>query len=114
MTALAMDNYTGAPDELLEQARKVARTPESAALMLAAVNRRLAELAPGEEPFAAAKRLTVERDSWAIESGYKLLMWYYDKSLSPEEFKASFEEIDREEYVWLAEGLLDGLKDGNG
>ena len=42
--------------------RKVAKTPQSAALMLAAVNKRLAELAPGEEPFAAAKRLTAEWD----------------------------------------------------
>ena len=69
MAALAMDNYAGSPDELLEQARQVAKTPESAALVLAAVNKRLAEIKPDEEPVAAAILLTAERDDWAIEAG---------------------------------------------
>ena len=50
MAALAIDKFTGAPGELLEWARRVPKKPESAALILAAVNRQLAEIAPGEPP----------------------------------------------------------------
>ena len=106
MAALAMDNYRGTPDELLERAREVANTPESAALMLAAVNRRLAEIAPGEEPYAAAKRLAAERDDWAIEAGYRHLNWYYEDSLDPHHFSVSFEGINHEEFMGLAEEML--------
>ena len=113
MAALAMENYTGAPDELLERARKVAKTPQAAALMLAAVNRRLAELAPGEEPFAAAKRLTAEWDDWAIEAGYRYLNEYYEDSLDPPHFAVSYEEIDHEEVLSLAQVTLWILGDGN-
>ena len=84
MAALALENYAGSPDELLEQARQVAKTPESAELLLAAVNKRLAEVAPGEEPVAAAKRLTAERDDWAIEAGHRYLNEYYEDSLDPQ------------------------------
>ena len=113
MAALAMDNYTGAPYELLERARKVAKTPESAALMLAAVNRRLAELAPGEEPFAAAKRLTAEWDDWAIEAGYRHLNRYYEDSLDPKHFAVSYEDIDHVEHIDLAEVTLWVLRDSD-
>ncbi len=106
MAALAMDNYRGTPDELLEKARQVAKTPESAALMLAAVNRRLAEIVPGEEPYAAAKRLTAERDDLAIEAAYRHLNWYYEDSLDTKNFSVSYEDIDHEEFIGLAEEML--------
>ena len=112
MAALAMDKYTGAPDELLERSRKAAKTPESAALMLAAVNKRLAEIAPGEEPFAAAKRLTAERDDWAIEAGYRFLNEYYENSLNAKGFAVSYEDIDHEELMGVAEDMLEILREG--
>ena len=111
MAALAMDNYTGTPDELLEKARKVAKTPESAALMLAAVNRRLAEIVPGEEPYAAAKRLTSERDERAIEAGYRYLDEYYEDSLDLKQFSVSYEDMDHEELLGVAEDVLWILSD---
>ena len=113
MAALAMENYIGTPDELLERARQVFKTPESAALMLAAVNTRLAELAPGEEPYAAAKRLSVEWDDLAIEAGYYSLLWYYKDSLSPQKFSISYEEIDHEEYMGAGETVIRILKNRN-
>ena len=112
MAALAMENYAGSPDELLEQARQVAKTPESAALMLAAVNRRLAEIVPGEEPYAAAKRLAAERHDWAIEAGYRHLNWYYEDSLDPQHFSVSHEDIDHEELMAVGETMLRILRDG--
>ena len=112
MAALAMDNYSGTPDELLARARKVARTPESAALMLAAVNRRLAEIVPGEDPYAAAKRLTTERDDWAVEAGYRFLNEYYENSLNAKGFAVSYEDIDHEEFMGLAEAMFEILGDG--
>ncbi len=110
MAALAMDKYTGAPDELLERARKAAKTPESAALMLAAVNKRLAEIAPGEEPFAAAKRLAAEWDNSNIEAGYDLLLWYYKDSLNPPRFGVNYEDVDHEEYMGVGETVMRILK----
>ena len=114
MAALAMENYTDAPDELLERARKVAKTPQAAALMLAAVNRRLAELAPDEEPFAAAKRLAEECDEWGISTGYRLVNLYYEDSLNPPNFAVSYEDDDHEDYMDIAEDVLWFLRDGNG
>ena len=111
MAALAMDNYTGTPDELLRRARQVAKTPESAALMLAAVNRRLAEIVPGEEPYAAAKRLAAERDERAIEAGYRYLNEYYEDSLDLRNFSVSYEDIDHEELFGVAEDVLWTLSD---
>ena len=111
MAALAMDNYAGSPDELLEQARQVANTPESAALMLAAVNRRLAEIVPGEEPYAAAKRLAAEWDDLAIEGGYRYLNEYYEDSLDLKHFSVSYEDIDHEELLGVAEDVLWILSD---
>ena len=122
MAALAIDDYTGTPDELLkraqqamERARHVAdeECSKVPALLLTAVNKRLAELAPGEEPRAAAKRLAVEWERDAIESGYDFLTEYYDKSRRPSEYGSAYELIDHEEFVWVAEGMLRRLKDGN-
>ncbi len=112
MAALAMDNYRGTPDELLEKARQVAKMPECAALLLAAVNKRLAEIVPGEEPYAAAKRLTAERDDWAIEAGYRYLNEYYENSLNAKGFAVSYEDIDHEEFMGLAEAVFEILRDG--
>lgn len=112
MAALAMENYSGTPDELLERARLVAKTPESAALMLAAVNRRLAEIVPGEEPYAAAKRLTAEWDDWAVEAGYRFLNEYYENSLNAKGFAVSYEDIDHEEFMGVAEDMLEILREG--
>ena len=114
MAALATDNYTGAPDELLERARQVAKTPESAALMLAAVNKRLLEIAPEEEPFDAAKRLAAEWDRWVIEESYDLLQLYYQDSLNADSFDVTYESIDHEDYICIAVDMLGTLKDGNG
>ncbi len=111
MAALAMDNYTGSPGELLEQAREISKTPESAAMLLAAVNKRLAEIAPGEEPVAAANRLSVERDDWAIKSAYRHLDLYYEDSCNPELFSVSYEDIDHEELIGVAEDMLWILSD---
>ena len=112
MAALAMNQYTGTPDELLEQARKVIYTPESAALMMAAVNKRLAELKPGEEPYAAAKRLTAECDNRGFESGYRHLSDYYEDSLDFKRFSVSYEDIDHAELMALAETMVWELRDG--
>ena len=112
MAALAMQNYKGAPDELFERARKAIYTPESAALMLAAVNKLLAEIAPGEEPYAAAKRLTAERDDRGIEAGYRHLNYYYEDSLDPKNFAVSYEGIDHEEFIDLGKAMLRILREG--
>ena len=112
MAALAMQNYTGAPDELFERAQKAIYTPESAALMLAAVNKLLAEIAPGEEPYAAAKRLTAEWDDWAIQSAYRHLNDYYEDSLDPKNFAVSYEDIDHEEFIDLGKAMLRILGEG--
>ncbi len=112
MAALAMQDYTGTPDELFERARKAIYTPESAALMLAAVNKLLAEIAPGEEPYAAAKRLTAEWDDWAIKAGYRHLNDYYEDSLDPKKFAVSYEDIDHEELIGVGEDMLWILRGG--
>ena len=109
---VAMQNYTGAPDELFERARQAIYTPESAALMLAAVNKLLAEIAPGEEPYAAAKRLTVEWDDWAIQSAYRHLNDYYEESLDPKNFAVSYEDIDHEEFMELGDAMIWTLREG--
>ena len=111
MAALAMENYAGSPDELLEQARQVANTRESAELLLAAVNKRLAEIKPDEEPVAAAKLLTAERDDWAIEAGHRYLNEYYEDSLDPGHFSVSYEDIDHEELMGVAKEMLWILRD---
>ena len=122
MSALAIDNYTGTPDELLEQARQATERARRVtyeecskvpALLLTAVNKRLAELAPGEEPRAAAKRLTIEWERESIESTYDFLTEYYEKSRRSSEQLPIYELIDHEEFVWFAEGLLKELGDGN-
>ena len=118
MAALAIDDYTDTPDELLERARQITEPQvidfsEVPALLLAAVNKKLAEIAPEEEPYAAAKRLSVEWNKWAIESGYDLLLWYYKDSLNPEKFSVSYEQIDHEHHTGIAEDMFRMLKNGN-
>ena len=110
MADLAMNEYAGTPDELLEQARQVIYTPESAALMLAAVQKRLAELKPGEEPYAAAKRLAAEQDDVDIEAGYDLLLWFYEDNLRPAKFGPKYEDIDYEDYMSVGETVIRILK----
>ena len=114
MAALAIDDYTDTPDELLERARQATERIDVPALLLSAVNKRLAEIAPGEEPHAAAKRLTAEWDNWAVEGAYELLTWYYEDSLNPDRFSVSYEEIDHEDYLGVAEDMFRMLKNGNG
>ena len=119
MAALAIDDYTGTPEELLERARWIVEPQaidfcEVPALLLAAVNKRLAEIAPGEEPRAAVKRLTVEWDKWAIEGSYELLTWYYEDSLNPKKFIGSYERIDHEDYMGVAHDMFRMLNNGNG
>ena len=114
MAALATDIYTGTPDELLERARQVIYTPESAALMMAAVHKRLAELKPGEEPYAAAKLMTAECADRGFESGYRHLNDYYKDSLDFKHFSVSYEDIDHEELMALAETMVWELRDGVG
>ena len=122
MAALAIDDYTGTPEELLQRAQQATNrarrvTNEECskvpALLLNAVNKRLAELAPGEEPRAAAKRLAVEWEREAIESTYDFLIEYYETSKRSSKQLPAYELIDHEEFVWFAEGLLTKLKDVN-
>ena len=122
MSALAIDDYASTPNELLERAQQAMKRTRRIvdeecskvpALLMSAVNKRLAELAPGEEPHAAVKRLAVEWDQPDIKSTYQFLMEYYEKSLCPSKFGPAYELIDHEEFVWFAEGLLTELKDGN-
>ena len=119
MTAPAIDDYTGTPEELLQRARQIVEPQiidfcEVPALLLAAVNKRLAEIAPGEEPRAAAKRLSVKWNEWHIEGSYELLTWYYEDSLNPKNFIVSYERIDHEDYMGVALDMFRMLKNGNG
>ena len=118
MAALAIDDYTGTPEELLERARQIVEPQmidfcEVPALLLAAVNKLLEEIAPCEEPRAAIKRLSVERDKWSIEGSYELLTWYYEDSLNPKGFIVSYERIDHEDYIGVAKDMFRMLKNGN-
>ena len=114
MAALAIDDYTGTPEELLERAQQCKEQIDVPAILLAAVNKRLAEIAPGEKPHAAAKRLTVEWDNWAVEGAYQLLIWYYEDSLNPHKFSVSYEEMEHEDYLGIVEDIFRMLKNGNG
>ena len=119
MAALAIDDYTGTPEELLQRARQIVEPHEIdfcevPALLLAAVNKRLVELAPGEEPRAAAKRLAAEWDKWDIKGSYELLTWYYEDSLNPKRFIVSYERIDHEDYMGVAQDMFRMLNNGNG
>ena len=114
MAALAIDDYTGTPEELLQRARRCKERIDVPALLLVAVNKRLVEIAPGERPHVTASRLTAEWDKWAIEGAYELLTWYYEDSLNPNKFSVFYEEIDHEEYMGIAEDMFRMLKNGNG
>ena len=123
MAALAIDDYTDTPDELLERAQQAvgrarrvtneecAKIP---ALLMKAVNNRLAELAPDEEPRAAVKRLAAEREDLEFQYNYQYLIDYCERSMSePPERGPLYELIYHEDFVWYAEEFLKELKDGN-
>ncbi len=115
MASIASKSETATASELLKEARWSLGS-ESPALLLAAVDKVLAELAPGEEPAAAAKRLAVEWERWGIEAGYESLLSYYEDSLDPRRF--SFWEGP--EWDWkthfgeVADDLVRILRAGNG
>ena len=127
MAALAIDDYTDTPDEdtpdeLLKRAQKAVKRARRVsdeecakipALLMKAVNNRLAELAPDEDPRAAVKRLATEWERDSIESGYDFLIEYYETSMRSSKQLPAYELIDHEEFVWVAEGMLRRLKDGN-
>ena len=94
-------------EELVELARRALKTSpsESPSLLLAAVDKTIGEIAPGEEPGAAAHRLSREWDNWAIEAGYKALRFYYEDSLDPAQF-CVHEEPDHEDFVGVACDLM--------
>lgn len=94
-------------EELMALARTALKTSpsESPSFLLAAVDKTIAEIAPGEEPGAAAHRLSREWDNWAIEAGYKALKFYYEDSLDPAQF-CNHEEPDREDFVGVACDLV--------
>ena len=119
LAALAIDDYTGTPEELLKRAWQIVEPQvtdfcEVPALLLAAVNKRLEEIAPDEEPHAAVKRLTAEWDKWSIEGAYEPLTWYYEDSLNPKRFIVSYERIDHEDYIGVARDTFRMLKNDNG
>ena len=94
-------------EELLAQARRALKTnpSESPTLLLAAIDKTIAEIAPGEEPGAAAHRLSKDWDNWAIEAGYQALKFYYEDSLDPGQFLIH-EDMDREDFIGVANDLL--------
>ena len=107
--------YPGAPAELVQQARQILETqPEkAAAVQLAGINKLLAQVAPGEHPETAAKRLAKERNLWSIRAGYMSLLWYYEDSLDQAQFSMHDAE-DREIHTSIAEGMLVDFDDYNG
>ena len=122
MAALAIDDYIGTPEELLKQAQQAtkrarrvtdAECSKVPALLLAAVNKRLAEIAPDQEPYLAVKRLATEREGWDVESTYQFLTEYCEKSMRSSKVGPAYELIDHEEFVWIAEGLLTELNERN-
>ena len=94
-------------EELIERARHASKNdpPASPALLLAAVNKALAEIAPDEDPGEAAQRLSLEWDNWAIDAGHKALRFYYEDSLDPAQF-CNHEEMDHEDFVGVACDLV--------
>ena len=118
MTLTTVNYDTASAPELLKQAKRVldADPPQSPALLLAAVNKALSEVAPGEEPAATAKRLATERNRWGIEAGYESLLYYYEDSLDPDRF--SFWQApgwEWETHFWeVADDLVRILKEDNG
>ena len=94
-------------EELIERARRALKTdpPASPVLLLAAVNKAIAAIAPDEDPGDAARRLSLEWDNWAIEAGHKALRFYYEDSLDPAQF-CNHEAPDREDFVGVAGDLV--------
>ena len=105
----------GSPAELVQQARRIFQTqPEkAAALQLAGINKLLAQVAPGEHPKAAARRLAEERNRSGIRAGYGALLWYYEDSLDPGRF-CIYDAEEREIHLSIAEDMLTDFDDDNG
>ena len=115
MVSPLLKNATASVSELMDGARTYLEVdPEAAAaLQLAAVSKALAAVAPGEEPGAAAERLSVKWKRPALKGGYLALLWYYEDSLDLNKF-AVHEKIDREDHFGVAEDVLRMLKNGHG
>lgn len=107
MVARMVETEKHSVDELVTLARKALKTSpsESPSFLLAAVDKTIAEIAPGEEPGAAAHRLSREWGNWAIEAGYKALRFYYEDSLDPAQFSIH-EDMDREDFIGVACDLV--------
>ena len=114
MASPLIKDATVSASELLDGARKYLKVdPEAtAALQLAAVSKALADIAPGEEPGAAAERLSVKLNRPALKGGYLALLWYYEDSLDPRKF-CVHKEIDREDHFGVAEDILRMLHEGH-
>ena len=104
--------FPGAPAELVQQARQILETqPEkAAAVQLAGINKLLAQVAPGEHPETAAKRIAKERNLSGIRAGYVALLWYYEDSLDPDRF-CIYDAEEREIHMRIAESLLTDFDD---
>ena len=48
----------------------------------------------------------------SMKTAYRILNAYYQDNLHPEGFSVSYEDIDHEEHMALAETMLGELKDG--
>ena len=115
MSSPLLENATATASELLDGARKHLKVdPQAtAALQLAAVDKALADIAPGEEPGAAAERLSVKWNRPALKGGYLALLWYYEDSLVPGKF-CVHKEIDQEDHFGVAEDVLRMLAENHG
>ena len=115
MASQLLKETTASASELLDGARSYLKTdPEAtAALQLAAVCKALSDLAPAEEPDAAAERLSVKWNRPALKGGYLALLWYYEDSLDPGKF-CVHKEIDREDHFGVAEDILRMLTESHG
>ena len=114
MVSPLMKNATASVSELMAGARDCLKTDPAATAMLqmTAVYKALAEVAPDEEPAAAAGRLSEKWERPAIEGGYLALLWYYEDSLDPGKFSIH-KEIDREDHFGIAEDVIRMLRNGN-
>ena len=114
MAALQFNSETATIIELLQRARYAHRNDPTAApgLLLAAVNKALKAVAPGDDPTDTVKRLTKAGDGWSLEAGYTALEWYHEDSKDSGAFSVHG-ELDWENYLEIAEGLVMMLADDN-
>lgn len=115
MVTPLLKNATASAGELLDGAREYLKVdPEAtAALQLAAVYKALSDIAPGEEPGAAAERLSMKWNRPALKGGYLALLWYYEDSLDPRKF-CVHKAIDQEDHFGVAEDVIRMLNEGHG